>query len=185
DASHNVGSGGLFAPSAGFDVALIDNTGVIGETHVFRNGATNEFRFSALRNVVTANTVDPFGPRYEIAGIGSFGRNFASPQTRTQFRQQVVDNFSLKLGRNNIKFGGDFSRYTFDVLAPTFGGGVIDFTQLPIPLGAVLGNAASTQLVTALSTPAAQGGLGKPELVPVITQQPLTTVQQVNFGFIR
>src|SRR5262249_7789527 len=46
DASHNVGFSGLFAPSAGFDIALIDNTGVIGETHVFSNGATNEFRFS-------------------------------------------------------------------------------------------------------------------------------------------
>src|SRR5262249_30889514 len=173
DASHNVGSGGLFAPSAGFDVALIDNTGVIGETHVFRNGATNEFRFSAVRNVVTANTVDPFGPRYDIAGIGSFGRNFASPQTRTQYRQQFVDNFSIKRGINNIKFGVDFSHYTFDVNAPTFGGGVVDFTQLPIPLGRVLGDTAATGLVTALSKPAAAGGLGRPDLIPVITQQPL------------
>src|SRR5262249_6048990 len=123
DASHNVGIGGLFAPSAGFNVGISDNTGVVGETHVFPNGATNEFRFSFIRNVFNANTVDPFGPRYEIAGIGSFGHDFAAPQNREQYRQQFVDNFSLKRGRNNIKFGGDFNRFSFDINNPIFGGG--------------------------------------------------------------
>src|SRR5262249_44425114 len=144
----------------------------------------NEFRFAALRNVFNANTVDPFGPRYEIAGIGSFGHDFAAPQDREQFRQQFVDNFSFKRGRNNIKFGGDFNRFTFDILNPIFGGGNVDFTQLPIPLGAVLGDTVSADLVTALSTPRAMGGLERPDLVPVITTQPLTTVQQINFGLM-
>src|SRR5262249_56058449 len=52
-------------------------------------------------------------------------------------------------------------------------------------LGEVLGASAATQLVTALSTPRAAGGLGRPDLAPVVTTQPLTTVQQVNFGFTR
>src|SRR5262249_52024898 len=62
-------------------------------------------------------------------------------------------------------------------------GGQIDFAQLPIPLGQVLGADAATQLATALSTPREAGGLGRPDLAPVVTTQPLTTVQQVNFGF--
>ncbi|HEY7182120.1 MAG TPA: TonB-dependent receptor, partial [Blastocatellia bacterium] len=51
------------------------------------------------------------------------------------------------------------------------------------PLAQVLGSGPAGQLVTALSTPRAAGGLGRPDLVPVVTTQPLTVVQQMNFGF--
>jgi Carboxypeptidase regulatory-like domain len=185
DSQHNVGVGGLIAPSAGFDIASRDNTFVLGETHVFRNGASNEFRFQSVRNTFNADTVDPFGPRLQVAGVGSFGREFFSPSDRTQRRVQFVDNFSFARGNHNIKVGADFSRYTFDTVTAVFLGGAIDFVQLPIPLGAALGNATSAQLVTALTTPRAAGGLGRPDLAPVITSQPLTTVQQMNFGFPR
>src|SRR5262245_58265274 len=185
NSQHNIGVGGLFAPSAGFDIGSRDNTFVLGETHVFRNGSSNEFRFQNIRNTYNINTVDPFGPRYEVAGVGVFGREFASPSERTQRRVQFLDNFSLLLGRHNIKFGGDFSRYKVDTLSAVFLGGDIDFAQLPIPLGQLLGGAASAQLVTALSTPREAGGLGRPDLAPVITTQPLTTIQQLNFGFAR
>jgi len=185
DSQHNIGIGGLIAPSAGFDIASRDNTFVLGETHVFRNGASNEFRFQSVRNTFNADTVDPFGPRINVAGIGNFGREFFSPSDRTQRRVQFVDNFSLTRGNHNIKVGADFSRYTFDTVTAVFLGGAIDFVQLPIPLGTVLGNATSAQLVTALATPRAAGGLGRPDLAPVITSQPLTTVQQMNFGFPR
>jgi len=185
DSQHNIAVGGLTAPSAGFDIGSRDNTFVLGETHVFRNGLSNEFRFQNIRNIYNVNTVDPFGPRYQIAGIGVFGREFASPSDRTQRRVQFVDNFSLPRGRHNIKFGGDFSRFTIDTISAVFLGGTIDFTPLPIPLGQALGAGASTQLVTALSTPREAGGLGRPDLASVITTDPLTTIQQVNFGFAR
>src|SRR5262249_43744831 len=48
-----------------------------------------------------------------------------------------------------------------------------------------LGPLATTQLVTLLSAPTSIGGLGRPDLVPVVTTQPLTTVQQFNFGLMR
>src|SRR6266511_2389039 len=185
DSRRNIGIGGLIAPSAGFDIASRDNTFVLGETHVFRNGASNEFRFQSVRNTFNADTVDPFGPRILVVGIGTFGRESFSPSDRTQRRVQFVDNFSLTRGNHNIKVGADFSRYTFDTVTAVFLGGAIDFVQLPIPLGTVLGNATSAQLVTALATPRAAGGLGRPDLAPVITSQPLTTVQQMNFGFPR
>ncbi|HKQ77921.1 MAG TPA: TonB-dependent receptor [Blastocatellia bacterium] len=185
NSQHNVGIGGLIAPSAGFDIGSRDNTFVLGETHIFRNGYSNEFRFQSIRNTYNANTVDPFGPRYEIAGVGTFGREFTSPSERSQRRVQFLDNFSLPFGRHNIKFGGDFSRYNIDTLSAVFLGGNINFAQLPIPLGLPLGDSAATQLVTALSTPREAGGLGRPDLAPVITTQPLTTIQQVNFGFAR
>jgi Carboxypeptidase regulatory-like domain len=185
DSQHNTGIGGQIAPSAGFDIANRDRTFVFGETHVFRNGSSNEFRFQLVRNVFNADTVDPFGPRYQLAGIGSFGRDFFSPSDRTQRRVQFLDNFSYARGRHNFKSGADFSRYTFDTVSAIFLGGCIDFAQLPVPLAAVLGSTASTQLGTLLATPREAGGLGRPDLVPVITTQPLTTVQQMNFGFAR
>ncbi|HZF40244.1 MAG TPA: TonB-dependent receptor, partial [Blastocatellia bacterium] len=183
DSQHNVGVGGLFAPSAGFDIGNRDNTFVFGETHAFRGGSSNEFRFQSVRNTYNVDTVDPFGPRYRVAGVGFFGREFASPSDRTQRRVQFLDNFSLSRGRHNIKFGADFSRYTIDTVSAVFLGGSVDFSQLPIPLGQVLGSGAATQLVTALQTPLAAGGLGRPDLVPVVTTQPLTVVQQTSLGF--
>jgi hypothetical protein len=183
DSQHNIGVGGLFAPSAGFDIGNRDSTFIFGETHVFRGGSSNEFRFQSVRNTYNVDTVDPFGPRYRVAGVGFFGREFSSPSDRTQRRIQFLDNFSLARGRNNIKFGADVTRYTIDTLSAVFLGGSVDFTQLPIPLAQVLGSGAATQLVTALQTPRAAGGLGRPDLVPVVTTQPLTVVQQTSLGF--
>src|SRR5499426_1781580 len=185
DSQHNVGVGGQFAPSSGFDIGNRDSTFVFGETHVFRSGSSNEFRFQSVRNTYNVDTVDPFGPRINVAGIGVFGREFSSPSDRTQRRIQFLDNFSLSRGRHNVKFGADYSRYTVDTISAVFLGGNIDFAQLPIPLAQTLGADAATRLVTALSTPREAGGLGRPDLAPVITTQPLTTIQQVNFGFTR
>jgi hypothetical protein len=185
DSQHNVGVGGQFGPSSGFDIGSRDNTIVLGETHVFRSGASNEFRFQFVRNTYNVNTVDPFGPRIRLAGIGVFGREFRSPSERDQRRFQFINNFSLPVGRHNLKFGADFNRYNIGTVSAIFLGGSIDFAQLPIPLGQVLGAGAAAQLVTALSTPRAAGGLGRPDLVPVVTDQPLTVVQQASLGFAR
>src|SRR5215813_6806099 len=140
DSQHNILVGGLKAPSAGFDIGNRDNTFVLGETHVFRGGSSNEFRFQNIRNTYNVDTVDPFGPRIMVGGVGVFGRDFSSPSDRTQRRIQFVDNFSLSRGRNNIKFGADVSRYTIDTVSAVFLGGSIDFSQLPIPLAQVLGS---------------------------------------------
>ncbi|MBO0857373.1 MAG: TonB-dependent receptor [Chloracidobacterium sp.] len=185
DSQHNFGVGGLVAPSAGFNIGSRDNTFVFGETHVFRSGPTNEFRFQYIRNTYNLDTSDPFGPRYDVPGIGTFGREFASPSDRTQRRIQFIDNFSLPAGRHNFKFGADYSHYTINTLSAVFLGGSIDFGQLPIPLGQVLDAGAAKQLVRALSTPSAMGGLGRPDLVPVVTTQPLTIVQQMSLGLPR
>jgi hypothetical protein len=179
DSQHNFGVGGQFGPSSGFDIGSRDNTIVLGETHVFRSGASNEFRFQFVRNTYNVNTVDPFGPRIRLAGIGVFGREFRSPSDRAQRRFQFINNFSLPAGRHNFKFGADFSHYNIDTASAIFLGGFIDFAQLPIPLGQVLGADKARQLVSALS------GLGRSDLIPVVTDQPLTVVQQASLGFAR
>src|SRR5262245_24818784 len=182
DSQHNFGVGGQFGPSSGFDIGSRDNTIVLGETHVFRSGASNEFRFQLVRNTYNVNTVDPFGPRIRLAGIGVFGREFRSPSERAQRRFQFINNFSLPAGRHNLKFGADFSRYNIDTVSAIFLGGTIDFAQLPISLGQVLGDSATSQLVSALS------GLKRSDLAPVLQDgqtQPLTVVQLASLGFAR
>jgi Carboxypeptidase regulatory-like domain len=172
DSQHNIGVGGLKAPSAGFDIGSRDNTFVLGETHVFRGGSSNEFRFQSIRNTYNVDTVDPFGPRILTGGFGVFGRDFSAPSDRTQRRIQFLDNFSLSRGRHNIKFGADFSRYSIDTVSAIFLGGIIDFGQFPVPLGQVLGQVLGADAVTKLSN--------QPALM-----QPLTTIQQINLGLPR
>ncbi|HEV2667297.1 MAG TPA: TonB-dependent receptor, partial [Blastocatellia bacterium] len=137
DSQNNIGVGGLVAPSAGFDIGSRDNTLVLGQTHIFRSGPSNEFRFQFVRNTYNVDTVDPFGPRIRLSGIGVFGREFSSPSDRDQRRFQFIDNVSLPRGRHNFKLGADFSRYTIDTFSAVFLGGTIEFGQLPIPLGQV------------------------------------------------
>lgn len=188
DSQHNFGVGGQMAPSAGFDIASRDHTIVLGHTHIFDGGGTtNEVRLQLLRNEFNADTVDPFGPRLRIAGIGNFGRENLSPSDRTQKYIQFVDNFSLTHGNHHIKLGGDFSDYHFDTMTAAFLGGTIDFGRLyQVNLQSILGNNPDYQtLINVLQTPVANGGLGRPDLVGIIQNLPLTTVQQANFGFAR
>src|SRR5262245_3395643 len=190
DSQHNIGVGGQFGPSSGFDIGSRDNTTVLGETHVFRSGASNEFRFQFVRNTYNVNTVDPFGPRIRLAGIGVFGREFRSPSERAQRRFQFIDNFSLPVGRHNLKFGADFSRYNIDTASAIFLGGSIDFGS-SIPLGfvsnQVLGISAG-DFVKSLANQTATGGLGRPDVAQLaltVLIQPLSVVQQASFGFAR
>src|SRR5262249_38482381 len=107
---------------------------------------------------------------------------FTNPSDRIHHRYQALDNFNYFRGRHNFKAGLDASRFTFTGYGPAFLGGEVDFARLPVPAGAVLGEAATTQLATLLATPSTSGGLGRPDLISVLTVEPLTVIQQMNFG---
>src|SRR5262249_54907789 len=153
---------------------------------LFRRGLSNEFRAQYSRNSYNLDPINPFGPRISVNGVAFFGRDNGSPSERDTPRLQFLDNFSLPRGRHNIKFRADVTRYRVRTMTAVFLSGTIDFSQLPISLGSVLDQQApgtSAQLVTALSAPTAVGGLGRPDLASAITTDPLTLVQQINFGF--
>jgi Carboxypeptidase regulatory-like domain/TonB dependent receptor len=172
-------------PTAGYDIAIHDQAWVAGENHIFSARAINEFRFQFIRNIFNLDSTDPYGPRINITGIGSFGRDFNVPSDRTQHRYQWLDNYTHAAGRHSFKMGGDFNHISFDTRTAVFLGGSMSFTQLPIPPAALLVPAQTSQLASLLSLPPSAGGLGRPDLVPVITTQPLTTIQQFNFGLMR
>jgi hypothetical protein len=190
DSQHGTGTGfgnigRQVAPSGAYDVALHDQAWVAGDNHIFNAHSVNEFRFQFARNIFNVDSVDPFGPRINISGVGSFGRDFNVPSDRTHHRFQWLDNYSHTIGRHNFKMGGDINRISFDTKTAVFLGGAMGFTQLPVPPSALLGPDLTLQLATLLSTPASFGGLGRPDLVPVVTTQPLSTIQQFNFGLMR
>ena len=87
-----------------------------------------------------------------------------------------INNVSLPKGRHNLKFGADFSRYTIDTNSPVFLGGFIDFAQLPIMVLGCGGDAIVVNRRCALSS------WDGPELALVVTDQPLTVVQQASLG---
>jgi Carboxypeptidase regulatory-like domain len=190
DSQHGTGTGSgnigrQVAPSGAYDVAIHDQAWAVGENHIFSPHSVNEFRFQFARNIFNLDSVDPFGPRINITGIGSFGRDYNVPSDRTQHRFQWLDNYSHTIGRHSFKMGGDINRISFDTKTAVFLGGSMSFTQLPVYPSALLGPDLTSQLVTLLSAPASSGGLDRPDLVAVITAQPLTTIQQLNFGLMR
>jgi Carboxypeptidase regulatory-like domain len=180
---NNIGVGGLVAPTGGADVGSRDNTLVVGETHLFRNGWSNEFRAQYSRNSFNVGANDPFGPRIQVNGIAFFGRDFSLPSFRDVPRLQFIDNFSLPIGKHDIKVGADVGRYRVSTMTAVFLGGNVEFSQIPqITLGPVL-----DQLVapgTAAQLSGAVTALGRPDLGQVLAQ-PLTTTQLINLGFPR
>jgi outer membrane receptor protein involved in Fe transport len=68
------------------------------------------------------NTIDLLGPAnprdyglptIEVGGLAHLGSSaFANPRNRVDSNWQFFDNFSWKLGRHDIKFGGEFRRTT-------------------------------------------------------------------------
>jgi hypothetical protein len=180
DSQNNIGVGGLVTPSGAYDIGIRDNTVVLGETRLFRSGLSNEFRAQYSRNSYNLDPINPFGPRVSVNGVAFFGRDDGSPSERDTPRFQFLDNFSLPLGRHNIKFGADVTRYRVTTMTAVFLAGTIDFSQLPISLGQVLEQAVAPGTSAQLS--AAVSALGRPDLNQVL-MQPLTPVQQLNFGF--
>ena len=144
DAQHGVATGfgnigSQVAPSGAYDTAIHDQAWVFGENHVLSSHAVNEFRFQFVRNIFNLDSVDPYGPRINVDGIGSFGRDFNVPSDRTQHRYQWLDNYSHTIGRHNLKVGGDFNRISFDTKTAVFVGGAMEFSQLPVPPAALFG----------------------------------------------
>src|SRR5215831_17350562 len=180
DSQNNIGVGGLVTPSGAYDIGIRDTTVVLGETHLFRSGLSNEFRAQYSRNSYNLDPIIPFGPRVSVNGVAFFGRDNGSPSERDTPRVQFLDNFSLPRGRHDIKFGADVTRYRVTTMTAVFLAGTIDFSQLPISLGQVLEQVVAPGTSAQLSS--AVSALGRSDLQQVL-MQPLTLVQQINFGF--
>ncbi|MGI8783243.1 MAG: carboxypeptidase regulatory-like domain-containing protein [Acidobacteriota bacterium] len=179
--NNNAEFGALQAVSNGvkFDV---DDAGVaVSDTHIFTPTTLNEAKFQFSNRRFRVATNDPVGPDIILQGVAEFGREFFNPTHYVLEHYQWIDNLTLIRGNHSLKFGVDFNHLSTSGAAEVFLGGQFNFAQR-IPLGAILGASLTTQLATLLATPVSAGGLGRADLVPNLTQHPLSSVQAFNFG---
>ncbi len=105
--------------------ATVQDTWSIGTNRV------NEFRFQYARRGLSYfyNTKIPGGsdPAINIPGFAYFGREPYSYIQRVETRYQFTDNFSLSVGRHNLKFGGDVNYLPLTATFTVNYGGVYDF----------------------------------------------------------
>ena len=86
------------------------------------------------------NTIDLLGaanprdfglPTIEVSGLAHLGSSgFSNPRNRVDQNYQFFDNFSWKLNRHDIKFGGEFRRTTVDSFNDLIARGILDFGSL-------------------------------------------------------
>ena len=86
------------------------------------NGA-NEF---GLPSFITDDVFNRY-PTIIISGNATFGGGISNPLLRGEDTFQVIDNFSLTVGKHNIKFGGDIRHYKANNFQPQFPTGEYTF----------------------------------------------------------
>jgi hypothetical protein len=108
-----------------------DVAGTVQDTWSIGTNKVNEFRFQYARRGLSYfyNTQIPGGsdPAVNIPGFAYFGREPYSYIQRTETRYQFTDNFSLSMGRHNMKFGGDVNYLPLTATFTVNYGGVYDF----------------------------------------------------------
>ncbi len=84
-----------------------------------------------LQGAGTANPRDYGLPTIEVGGLAHLGSSeFSNPRNRVDSNYQLFDNFSWKLDRHDIKFGGEFRRTTVDSFNDLTERGVLESPDL-------------------------------------------------------
>jgi outer membrane receptor protein involved in Fe transport len=79
----------------------------------------------------TANPRDYGLPTIAVSGLASLGSSgFSNPRNRVDSNYQLFDNFSWKLNRHDVKFGGEFRRTTVNSFNDLLARGKLDFGSL-------------------------------------------------------
>lgn len=90
-------------------------------------------------NILAPNTALPrdFGlPTIHVSGLASLGSSgFSNPRNRVDMNYQFFDNFSWKIGKHDVKFGGEYRRTTVESFNDLLARGVLDFANLEGFLG--------------------------------------------------
>ena len=177
--------GGLRGISASTSNATRNLAAVVSNTHVLSSNSVNIVRAQYARFRTTVLPRDPIGPGVVIAGVAQVGRDLYNPTDYTWNIVQAGNTFLRAVGRHEIKVGGDLLHMrSNDATAEVFLAGQFQFAEV-IPLAAVLdavlGPGATTMIASQLGTPAATGGLGRPDLIADLLS-PITALQSFNFG---
>lgn len=131
-------TGSRVADTTGGRQSLDDNSVAFNNTYINPGlNLVNETRVLYSRRNQVINPIDNRGPQVNLVapeGLVVFGTGTLLPQPRLQKLFQVLNNVSLSRGRNQIKFGVDYSRDSIgeDGLVPVFNNGFAFFPQLDL-----------------------------------------------------
>jgi hypothetical protein len=130
-----LGGNSTTAPSASSRLPVRDYTAVATWTHNFSSNIINQLRGQIVPNN-SARTIakQPDTTSLLIQGIGSFGRDFATPFNTFQDRTQIDDSVIWTRGRHNFKFGGSYRAVNYKVINELWFGGEWNFSSGVFPL---------------------------------------------------
>ena len=101
-------SGGQTPKSAGNNFDDRNDTFASEWTRIFTPSAINELRFGFLRREFTRPPVSgTVGPIISISGVATLGSNSSANQYYNEQQFNLIDNFSWRKGRHEVKFGFD------------------------------------------------------------------------------
>jgi len=165
--------GGLKAPTRAANYKIQDYTIAAGDTAYFGPSRVNEFRFQFANRDYDTLPADPIGPEITINGFVGLGRDFFLPSLRNEKRIQLLDNFTIAMGKHVLKFGGDANVVPVDTTTEVFFGGRFIFGEA-VPLASILDSAAGagTSAAVAAALPLYAANLAAP----------VSSLQSFNFG---
>ena len=105
------------------------------DASIFGNPNTS-LGLNTIDLLVPANPRDYGLPTIEVSGLAHLGSSgFSNPRNRVDSNYQFFDNFSWKLNRHDIKFGGEFRRTTVASFNDLLARGELKFGDLAEFLG--------------------------------------------------
>jgi len=130
-----LGGSSVVAPSSSARLPYRDYTAVGTWSHTFGSNLVNQLRMQFVPNN-SAKTIARFPESTSliISGIGSFGRDFATPFNTFQDRYQFEDTLAWTRGRHSLKFGGSYRFVHYRVINELWFSGEWTFSPGVFPL---------------------------------------------------
>jgi hypothetical protein len=125
-----VGIGGTTDVSGGGGQRDRDQSLLGNWTHIFSPSLIAETRFQYAPRQLTQYDNDPIGPRVQISGVATWGRDVNFPVLLNETRYQATHSTSWTAGRHYWKFGADIQYVGADSSFPVDFGGVFTFASL-------------------------------------------------------
>jgi hypothetical protein len=179
DGSQNTRFGALEGLSEGSSRDVLDGTVMASHTILMgprwlsvTRGAFGYSRLTILPN-------DPVGPEIDIAGFGTFGRNFFLPSDSRERHWEIQQSFSHDAGKHNLRFGAAYNPTVSVFRVESYFGGRVIFAQF-LPLAALL-NTVTGNPNYAASVGAALGAQGQGALGANLGD-PISALQAYSVG---
>ncbi len=179
DNQKNSKFGALQGLSQGSTSDILDGTFMASHTWVLNSRWLSVSRASFGYDRLTFIPNDANGPQIDIAGFGTFGRNFFLPSDSRERHWQMQQSFAYVSGKHNLRFGVDVNPTVSVFRVESYFGGRAEFAEF-LPLGALL-NIVTGDGGFADRLGGSLAAAGKPQLAAKIGD-PISSLQAFSLG---